>query len=1484
MFKFLGLSFSRTLVRRVLLLVFLFGGAAMAATVTLATGGNAMASNTAPGCMAAGTWTPLTNPVIAESNAGEIGVGTIILSAPAGFEFNTAASVSVLLAGSGTANRNINGISNGSSVATSVTAAAITFTVSTGSIRVNTLTWQGIQVRPTASAPLAAGNISKAGASVIAGVSDGANLGALTEVASVPICNAAAPSVATNAASALSGAGATLNGTVSSNGASTTVTFDYGLTTAYGSTATASASPLAANATNTAVSAALTGLTCGVAHHFRVKGGNSAGSSLGNDATFVTSACPLPAVVSLNTASSSPVVAGSVVGWNVVFNTSVSAVDMADFLLVSGGGVTGATITTVTGGGTTWTVQANTGTGVGSLALNLVDNDTIVNASNVPLGGVGSSNGSFTGQAYTVVAPAPVLAKVASTSAAVVNDVLTFNISATNPYGVDMTAITVSDVLPTGMGYITHAATLGTLANTGQTVTWSIPALQAGATAQLTLAVKVTVQGALINTVTSPGATSASASVLVLPNAVTHYKMDGTAGSWSGAVGEVIDSGGTALHGTRVTTSTPSATNLLNPTPTIASQNASLVGGFCNAASFDRTAVVKVPHDALFDYTRKLSASAWIYPKAYPPSSGLYTIFSNDVNYEFHITSVGKLNWWWGASQFTSATTIPKDQWTHIAITMDSNSGVARERMYINGVLDANTNNWSGTLASNPCPFYIGGDIDTGSPVGSSCNLRSDRNFSGLIDEVKLYNYELAAAEVQADMTLGRNCVGAYDHIQIEHDGSGSICTPEVVTVKACLNAACTTLYPGDVTVQLSPTGWVGGDTVLIRNGVGAVPLSRSSAGSVSLGIISATPTAISAPRCFSGGTETCTMNFATASCLFDAVEPAANPKTRLLTKLAGSDFLVDVLALSGSNVNTSYTGTVKADLVDTSTSSCSTGTGLTAVQTLSFAAGDAGRKSNVVFNYATPMTDVRVRMQVGSATPACSTDNFAIRPSSVSLLTSPAMATPPFATASATIKAGSSFTLNATATAGYTGTLVLDKTKLTAQDTTQDATIASGGVVGALAPTTLTVNASPVSTSNASYDEVGYVYLAAGAYRDEVFTAVDQPTGCALTSTCDCVTDVTNNNNLSSSLVGTTKRYGCHIGNSAVALGRFIPDHFLVEPGGVVNRSASTCAVASSFTYFGETVQMKDFKLTARNGLATPTATKNYTGRFARFDGSVIANFGFGAVDLADGIPPITATAVAIGGGSGELVLSSSGSWATGGDAGKGTFTANVLLNRSTTLPVGPYASFRLGVAPVDTDGVTVRAGEKNLDVSVPADAVNDKVLLGSSRIRFGRLRLQNAFGSEKLPLAVPLQAQYWTGNFFENNTDDSCTGVSVPAPVTLAGSETLATKVASLQPDISRLYFYPLVAGKNELPPQTPTVNSATLNAGRASLQFPKSDKRGWLDIILQVPPYLLGNWGNCNGQSGAAGLLDDLPCARATFGIFGAQSPLIYRRENY
>ena len=258
-----------------------------------------------------------------------------------------------------------------------------------------------------------------------------------------------------------------------------------------------------------------------------------------------------------------------------------------------------------------------------------------------------------------------------------------------------------------------------------------------------------------------------------------------------------------------------------------------------------------------------------------------------------------------------------------------------------------------------------------------------------MIDEVKLYNFEMSVDQAKADMTLGRLCSGTYDHIQLEHSGTASMCGADTVLVKACLDAACSMLYTGKVTVQLSPSGWSGGDTFDIIGGVATRQLSFAAAGSYTLGTVSANPQANNTTRCYVGSAQNCSVNVAASTCSFDAVEKDAAPKTNLYTKLAGVPFNVDVLALSNpTTVNTGYTGSVNVDLVDASQSACPSGSGLTTATNQSFIAGNAGRKT-VSFSYANAAKNVRVRAMVGAAAPVCSTDAFTIRPQSYSAVSS---------------------------------------------------------------------------------------------------------------------------------------------------------------------------------------------------------------------------------------------------------------------------------------------------------------------------------------------------------------------------------------------------------------------------------------------------------------------------------------------------------------
>lgn len=116
----------------------------------------------------------------------------------------------------------------------------------------------------------------------------GENTSGKTNGSTLSFKTIAAPTVTTDAATLVNATSATLNGTTNANGFSSTVTFEYGTTTAYGTTVTADQSPVTGT-TGTAVSKAITGLTGATTYHYRVVATNANGTSYGSDMTFYTS-------------------------------------------------------------------------------------------------------------------------------------------------------------------------------------------------------------------------------------------------------------------------------------------------------------------------------------------------------------------------------------------------------------------------------------------------------------------------------------------------------------------------------------------------------------------------------------------------------------------------------------------------------------------------------------------------------------------------------------------------------------------------------------------------------------------------------------------------------------------------------------------------------------------------------------------------------------------------------------------------------------------------------------------------------------------------------------------------------------------------------------------------------------------------------------------------------------------------------------------
>src|SRR5205823_6084651 len=108
------------------------------------------------------------------------------------------------------------------------------------------------------------------------------------------------PAVTTNPATTVASFSATLNGSLDPHGLTTTVYFQYGLTTSYGFT-----TPVQTQTGNTVrpISANISGLLASHVYHFRIVATNSAGTTFGGGRTFTTLSATGPPVVTTNPAT-----------------------------------------------------------------------------------------------------------------------------------------------------------------------------------------------------------------------------------------------------------------------------------------------------------------------------------------------------------------------------------------------------------------------------------------------------------------------------------------------------------------------------------------------------------------------------------------------------------------------------------------------------------------------------------------------------------------------------------------------------------------------------------------------------------------------------------------------------------------------------------------------------------------------------------------------------------------------------------------------------------------------------------------------------------------------------------------------------------------------------------------------------------------------------------------------------------------------------
>jgi hypothetical protein len=317
-------------------------------------------------------------------------------------------------------------------------------------------------------------------------------------------------------------------------------------------------------------------------------------------------------------------------------------------------------------------------------------------------------------------------------------------------------------------------------------------------------------------------------------------------------------------------------------------------------------------------------------------------------------------------------------------------------------------------------------------------------------------------------------------------------------------------------------------------------------------------------------------------------------------------------------------------------------------------------------------------------------------------------------------------------------------------------------------------------------------------------------------------------------------------LGSETDPVGRFAPSHFEVAVN--APRFATTCPVGA-FSWLGQPFRFDaGFEPTvvvtalSRGG----SRTANYMGDWFRLSHATLSGRRYranGATVDESGLPSTQADPSIVSNNDGSATLTfSSGS--------------GLVLTRGS--PVAPFdAELELSLDIVDADETTypdntVRIGGIGAGTGI--------AFAPSKRFQFGRLRLDNAFGSELVALPMRLRVQRFDGTSFDDDDSDSCTQVPASALVRTASPTDLASK-----PDIGHV---PLFAGDAGL----------VWSAPRAS---------GTVDVRVDLGstganlPWLRADWpedGNLDG------VLDDDPRARATFGIWEGRDALIFVRELY
>jgi MSHA biogenesis protein MshQ len=675
------------------------------------------------------------------------------------------------------------------------------------------------------------------------------------------------------------------------------------------------------------------------------------------------------------------------------------------------------------------------------------------------------------------------------------------------------------------------------------------------------------------------------------------------------------------------------------------------------------------------------------------------------------------------------------------------------------------------------------------------------------------------------------------DHFEFSYAGTALTCSPQPVTIRACLNSSCSTLFTDPVSVTLNPASYWSavapatgsGNVINFSGGTAQARLSITTPSTVSLGVQTSTPSTkpLSVPICSTTG---CGITYADSGLLLQVPNMlAAKPTAATISAVRKSDNALQcVPAFANVSRNVGFTSaytnpstgtqpvvvngsTVRGTAVSVNLNFDASGTAPLTVRyddagQMTLNASYAGSSATADPGLTLTGSDLFVSKPYGlclqtDSTCASADENCAVLPG---------------------VRAGDSFPLRVRAVGWQADGEALTAVQLCTGNITTPNFIHSsillssavqapvGGANGTMSPTTYAHALGSQTTSNTSISEVG------------VFTITAMPPAGGY-------------------LDGETVS-----GGSSALAGRFIPAYL-----GAVGSASLTPSCGSAFSYQGQPMVFASTRppsLVITGFNRAGGVTTNYDrGAFWKLATPAVGSYS--SVTLKAALDARLAS---------QGVVTPSTTGAGDGD-GRRTFSwsGEQLLYQQAALPSDddyPFlAKARQGFTAAvltDVDGACHGSGSGCIDYSYD---FSDEP---GSEVRLGRLRIGNAYGSELQSLGLPLMLESWqsiAGGSFQAEGLDTCTTSSV------LGTPELFNYLGNLS--------------ANET---TPSLTVPVAGVGRVQLSAPGNGNDGSVQVrFASAPSWLHYPWNGAARQA-AVGL--------ASFGIYKGSPPLIFRREMY